>query len=281
MAIPEWFFGPAGDLRPLPSTEMDVVDTVERFGGIHTAITGGRTVDVLGHKSRYEFDMKYLEPEEYSRLEAIYTGMTTGDLFLKNPLKKNLLSRESSSGKPAPSHLRGAYASTGTTGWVKLTDSPVEWTQRGLSWTISVENANLYFDFSGRIPSVNGDGLTYSVYVKCAESVDVSLAYRPYLASVAGTQVYGSTETIPADEWTRILISVPTNPGVADSYRFGLRFEDNTSKTVQFVCPQVELGAEATDADMGGGSAQVAIDSMDTTSPYFPLRNVSLTLLEV
>lgn len=283
MAIPEWFFGPAGDLRPLPSPEMNVVDTIDRIGGVHTSINGSRTVDVLGHKSRYEFELRYLDPDEYTRLEAVYTGQISGDLYLTDPLKKNLLSREASSGRPATANLSGVFANSGSVNWVRLTDGPIPWTNRAASWTVTTADSEVYFDYTRRIPSITGEDFTFSVYVRCVSAVDVTPFNQPFLAGVTGTPVFGAGVSLEANTWTRVDMTVPGNTATADALSFGLQYNGGAESAValQLVCPQVEIGTEPTSASMGGGCTRIAIDDMSTTSPYFPLRNVSLSLLEV
>src|SRR5690606_21339830 len=68
--------------------------------------------------------------EDYAWLEAVFTRQIPGNLYLINPLKKNLLSREASSARPSGTNTAGVYTVTGTGGvstWVRVTDCRSPW----------------------------------------------------------------------------------------------------------------------------------------------------------
>lgn len=284
MPIPVWLFGPAGNLRPLPSPDLNVVDTVERFGGVHTGISGGRTVDTLGYKSRYEFELTFLDVEDYEWLEAVFTRQIPGNLYLINPLKTNLLSREAASSKPSGTITAGVYTVSGSASWIRVVDGPVSWTQRAAQWSGMAVDTRLHFDYQARIPVLDAEDMTFSVYVRSAEAVTVTGFSQPSLHGIwLGTRNYTSDVVLVPDTWTRIQLTTTGDVEVADEVHFGIQYEGGGTPNVaiQTTSAQVERGSVPTAPALGGGSHRVGIESMQTVSPYYPYQSVSLTLLEV
>lgn len=284
MAIPVWLFGPAGDLRPLPSPDLNVVGTVERLGGIHTGISGGRTVDTLGYKSRYEFELTFLSLEEHSWLEAVYTRQVPGNVYLIDPLRKNLFSREAASSKPLGTDQRGVFAVSGSAGWIRVLDGPVSWTQRAAAWAGMQAATRLHFDYEGRIPVLDAEAMTFSVYVRSTDAVTIRGFSQPYLnGTYLGARNYTSNVVLVPNTWTRIQMTVTGDVSVSDELNFGIQYESGAtpSTTIQVTGAQAERGPTPTEPSMGGGSIRVGVETMDTVSPYYPYQSVSLKLLEV
>lgn len=290
MALPEWLFGPSGDMRPLPAPATDVVNTVQRFGGIHNAINGARTVDVLGHRANYEFDLPYLNPEEYFRLEALYTETIPGPFKLIDPLRKNWFSREAALVRPADASGRGVTPGNSSIGdWVRVTNGPVDWNQRSIEWTgLTNAPANggyLRFDKNYNFPRSVGV-LTASAHVNPTEQI--SLYWHAWNYDSAGTQLASSIQSaqvIPANTWTRIVYTYPTPPAGTVTSAINLWYVPSsgalTTTKVLVMNPQLELGTTATAPAFGGGLVTAVIESMDATSPYYPYQSVALKILEV
>ena len=287
MAVPEWLFGPAGDLRPLPPPDMDVVSTVDRFGGIHNGISGGRTVDTLGYKARFEFNLPYLTPEDHAWLETVFTRQIPGNLYLINPLKKNLLSREASSARPSGTSTAGVYTVPGTGGvstWVRVTDGPITWTQRAARWTGMDLNSRLHFDYAGRIPILDGEDITFSVYVRSNEAVTVAGYSQAYLnGEWLGTRDYTSDYELAPGTWTRVQITHTGNVSESEEINFGVEYRGGgtNNRVIHAMGAQAEYNSEPTEPALGGGSHRVAIESMDVVSTRYPLQSVNLKILEV
>ncbi|MDA3643777.1 hypothetical protein LZ318_11960 [Saccharopolyspora indica] len=278
--IPEWLFGPAGDLRPLPPMDMDVVNAIDRFGGVHTSISGGRTVDVLGYKSRYEFEIRHIDLTEYARLESLYTQQIPGPYFLLDPLRRNLVSREASSSRPAGMDFRGISVDGGSLSWLRVTDSPLDWTQRAAQWAGFTAEKVLFIDFGRRFPLLPGTPVTASAYVKPADEVVLRWNVQLYRAGQGIRSVPGPDTTCPAGVWTRIAAALPDTQDY-DEASLALQYVSGGTSPIQIIGSQAEFSSDPTDATMGGGSIRVAFDKMETTSPFFPYQSVSLSLLEV
>lgn len=287
MATPEWLFGPAGGLRPLPAPDLNVDNTVERLGGIHTGISGGRTVDTLGFKSRYEFELTFLDLEQYEWLESVFTRQIPGNLYLVNPLKKNLLSREAASARPSGTSTAGVYTTPGTGGvatWIRVTDGPITWTQRAARWTGMELNSRLHFDYAGRIPILDGEDITFSVYVRSNEAVTVAGYSQAYLnGQWLGTRDYTSDYELTPGTWTRVQITHTGNVSESEEINFGVEYRGGgtNNRIIHAMGAQAEYNSEPTEPTLGGGSHRVAIEAMDVVSPYYPFQSVNLKLLEV
>ena len=284
MAVPEWLFGPSGDLRPLPAPDVDVVNTVERFGGVHNAINGARTVDVLGHRANYQFELPYLSLDEYFRLESLYTETIPGPFWLVDPLRKNLVSREAATTRPADAYGRGVSVdpSTGALTWIKVLDSPISWSNRGVRVTNIPETSRIRFDTTTRFPIVAMRPCTASVYVKSDIAVDLNLALVTFYEDLETETITGPSSSVVAGEWTRISYTFSELAAATSAY---LAIDTSgifgSAEGLEIMTPQVELGTSVTDPALGGGSLRVVIGSMDTVSPRYPLQTVSLELLEV
>lgn len=290
MEIPEWYFGPAGDLRPLPAPGMDVVNTVERFGGIHNAINGARTVDVLGHRASYEFELPYLTPEEFYWIEALYTETIPGPFYLLDPLRKNRFSRETATARPADASGRGLISGNRSTlKWQLFHDSPVDWIKRGVRWTNLTESegngANLELDNTPFIPVLPHTGVVVSVYARANEPVGIRI--RSDYMDAAGNVVPDSGADDYTDlsgSWTRVTRTLADFPANTVTVRPELWTEVGSATAdtaIELIGFQAEHGYSATELALGGGSGQVVIDTMETTSPYYPLQTVNLSILEV
>lgn len=283
MAVLEWLFGPAGDVIPLPSPDLGVVSTVDRFGGTHVSISGGRTVDTFGFRGRNEFTLPYLEAPEYERLEALFTRQVPGTLYLVDPLRRNVLSRESASSRPAGSSGSGLSASAGAIQWVQVSDGPNPTTRRVAEWSSYTANAVLFFDKGRQLPLLEGQDLTSSAYIRPTTDIVVRWNVELYNSGTGVGTVAGADTTAPANVWTRVggTISAATiAANGANEADAALQYVSGGT-TLQFASAQAEYGSTATDPALGGGSLRVEFDKFDVTAPWYPYRTVNMTLLEV
>lgn len=287
--IPEWLLGPPGDLRPLPPPDTEITNTVARFGGVHTAITGGRTVDTLGYRSNYEFSLSHIQPEEYFWLEALHTQTVPGPFKLIDPLRKNLLTRESGIAKPADASRKGLTpGGFSTLRWIRSTDSPVQWSQRVAVWSgLELGGAGSSLDLDARtsVPVTIARPSTVSAYVRPSEALSLRWVLTPSDATGSPQNpIQGQTEALQAGEWTRISHTfTPETPAVSvfPSLEYVQGTASLATTSVEVANPQLEYGQEATEPTLGGGSVTVAIDALETHSPRYPLQSVTLSLLEV
>lgn len=282
MEIPQWYFGPAGDLRQLPPPEMDIQNAVRRFGGTHVGLSGARTVDTLGVRSNYTFSLSYISMEEYFWLESLFTQAVPGPFHLIDPLRVNLLSREGTKCRTAFSSNQG-ITSTGSSvaRHEPAQDSPVAMMKQGGKWS-AVIGETLEFDKRTLIPVLTGESLTFSVYVYVSVAMDLSPGVVKYEdSSSVGTESL-STVSVPATTWTRVEASF-TPSGSENQVFFNLSHSsggDSTS-TVRVAAPQVEYDTTASDFSPGGGAVLTEITALTPVSPYYPYQSTDLTLMEV
>lgn len=271
-----WYLGPLGNLRPLPCPETGLQVSQVRYGGIHQGISGARVMDITGYRNEYSLDFRLLDQDEYRWIEAIYTQMVPGPIYLVNPLKRNLLSNQSST---------MSFGSLGiTAGGVTATvvDYPNELItpSRAIKMVEWTGSTNLMIFDNGRpVPIITGQPLVYSVYLKADAELSVTL--RAYWYNASGGLISNTDTTVGIDStWSRYWMSyleIPTGAvGMLASINFG------TAGADVYVCaPQVETGVNSpTQFDLGGACASVIIDQLPETSPRFPLRDVSVSFLE-
>ena len=271
-----WYLGPVGDLRPLPCPETDLQVSQVRYGGIHQGISGARVMDITGYRNEYSLDFRLLDQNEFRWIEAIYMQMVPGPIYLVNPLKRNLLSNQSST---------MSFGNLGvTTGGVTaiVNDSPAELPtpSRAIKMVDWTGSTNLMIFDNGRpVPIINGKPLVYSVYLKADAALTVTL--RAYWYN-ANNQVVSSTDTTVGIDttWSRYWMSYLEVPTGAVAMLASINF--GTAGADVYVCaPQVESGVNSpTVFDLGGACSSVVIDQLPETSPRFPLRDVSVSFLE-
>lgn len=273
---PTWYLGPIGDLRPLTCPEVDLEINPVRYGGIHQGLSGARVVDITGWRNDYKLEFKYLEPDEFAWLEACYMQIVPGPHYLVNPLKRNLLSAQSSGMQSG----RLGVTVGGTTAIVSDYPSELPYPVRSTKMQDWIGSSNLMIFDNGRPVPIYTDGpLVYSVYLKADSALSVTL--KAYWYNSAGSLLESTDTTIGLDtEWARYWMSyqeIPTG-GVAmtPTIEFGTAGAD-----VYVAAPQVEAGVLSPTAfEIGGGCATVIIDEFPETSPRYPLRSVPVTFLE-
>lgn len=272
---PIWYLGPIGDMRPLPCPEADIQINPVRYGGVHQGLSGARVMDITGFRNDYQLDFKYLCEDEFRWLEAIYMQIVAGPHYLINPLKPNLLSAQSSSMTPG----RLGVTVGGTTATVA--DCPTELllpvrSTRMVDW---IGSSNLMIlDNSRPVPIVNDEPLVFSVYLKADSALTVTLS--AYWYSPAGTLITNTDTTVGVDTaWSRFWMPYVEVPAGAVAMTPAINF-GTAGADVYVAAPQLERGNSPTPFDIGGGASSVIIDEFPVSSPRFPLRDVSVKLLE-
>lgn len=274
--MPIWYLGPIGDLRPLPCPEVDLEINPIRYGGIHQGLSGARVIDVTGWRNDYKLEFKYLCPEEFEWLEACYMQVVPGPHYLVNPLKRNLLSAQSTAMQAG----RLGVTVGGTTAIVN--DYPAELpfpvrATRMQDWTGS--SNLLIFDNGRPVPIYKPGPLIYSVYLRAEAVLNVTL--QAYWYNAAGTLI-GNTDTIVGldTQWARYWMSYQEPPAGAVAMTAAIQL-GTAGADISIAAPQVETGVLMPSSfELGGGCATVIINDFPETSPRFPYRSVPVTFLE-
>lgn len=279
MADPIWYLGAPGDMRELFAPEMDIDITEERYGGVFQGLSGARSVDVTGFRQRLTFDMKWVDPAEYVWYEALYRRLIPGTLRLINPLKKNRLSQESSMGQWGGYTTNGLSLTSGS--MTRLWDWPSTAPPIALStnrWGARVSGAVFRTDETKRIPVIAGETITASVWLKSTVAHSVTLAIDWADRLGAGTAASTTSVVSVTTAWQRFALTAAVPAGTHLVTFAGYSFTTNNLDVGPL---QLESGASATSWEMGGGAPSVVIDQMPVTTPRYPLRNVTMVLLEV
>src|SRR5690606_14897496 len=117
---------------------------------------------------------------------------------------------------------------------------------------------------------------TVSVYVTGSGPHVPQIRWLDKTGAPVGSPVVG-TGTV-SSSWARHELTA-TAPADAAFIRFDVLSQSSTAD-VYVAAPQIEANSEATHWEPGGGSVWVHLDQLDTSSPRFPLFDVSMTLLE-
>lgn len=275
-----WHLGPLGDLRPLICPEPGISMSNTRFGGVHQGLSGARTLDLTGLRHTYEFEWTYLDQAEYQWLNALHNRIVPGPLQLINPLIKNRLTTHTA--RAVASSLRNAGVSVGGAAWSYSRSWPTAVNLPGRSIQIEgwgATNLPVRFDQYRPTAVFPSETVTGSLYVYSSAATQGGLVLDYH--DVDGAQIgSGGTFDQPiAAGWQRLQI---TRQAPANCAGIVLAYVTNLPKTtLRFAAAQLESGTQATAWEIGGGVAEVVVSQLETTTPKFPLRDCTLTLLEV
>lgn len=281
--VPEWMFGPAGDLRPLPNPTPGVSATLERFGGTHVAISGSRTVDTFGHKSNYSFTLGNLLPEEVSWLEMMAMARTGRELYLLDPMRPNMLDRYYASG------LRTS-GNNSTRGFTTFTDpaaAPAAWLPGFVAVSSLSNTSDAFLSSDGAMVPMNNQPFTVSAFYQTSTSdLQVYHNVQYFDANQAAIiQNSGPLQTVPTGGWVRLSSTLTPPAGAAyGRVRFSVASQGESyasSVSVNIAGLQANMGSTLAQTSSGGGAIRCVVDSFDVDSPRYPLQNVSMTLMEV
>lgn len=276
---PIWYLGPAGNLRPLVCPEVDIDISTDRYGGVFQGLSGARSMDVTGFKQRFTFEFKWLEPADFTWLEALHLRLIPGPFRLLNPLKKNRLTPESSAAKWGGGTAQGVYISTGVLSqvwdWPSSVDPGVgtssKWTNR------TGTTSTLRFDQRRKTTVIAGETITTSVWLKASTAFSPNILIDWW----DRTTQLSSTTAVPlpvTTSWQRFSITA-TVPAGAQRAQLAM-YTANTSSDLYIAAAQFEGAAAPTAWEMGGAAPVVFVDQMPVTTPRFPFRNATVTLLE-
>lgn len=275
--------GPLGTLRRIhPLAHVSIKP--ERFGGVHTSLSGRRTVDYLGSASGWELVFPPRAPSDESAwIEACYYRHVPGPLrLLLDGLHTNRLSRSAASLGFGGRDMSGVALSAGTyapgSGWPSATfpvGVPLQWSGWGVGDTLTLDKGQ-------PAPVLPGETVTGSLWVHTLAYHTVHVALSHVTASGATATTNGPDTTIVPDQWTRLPVTATPPADVIGAYpSLVVDAADGSTHELTVTAAQLELGDTATDWQQGGGAPLVSATEMETTAPHVPLSQTSLTLLEL
>lgn len=281
-AAKTWYVGWLGEMRSLLTPEVDFDNSEQRYGGVHQALNGARTVDVTGYRSSFNMEWDYLSEGEQEWLYALYNRLIDQPHYLINPLKKNLISKQASVSYAHNIDDNGIMFGPGALReWrndyppglsVVGSRVPVLTSADGLT-SIVVDGDSKW------VPVNDGEPVTLSIYMKADAPISMELVpdwsdkyHEP--TGLGPTFIQNITT-----EWERYSVTV-TPDATQFGVRLGMLFDDGLNN-IRFAAPQIEYGDTVTPWEMGGGSVKIAIDQISSSSPRFPLSNISVNILEL
>lgn len=276
----DWYLGPAGDLRALVCPDRNVNVSEVRYGGVHQGLSGARTVDVTGVKMQIDLTLPYMTETDYLWLEAMHLRHIPGPLFMLNPLKRNLLSKEASMSRTSYFQGPGIYSPTASYShnweWETSFPSGVPGVRSVKRTGLPASSVTFNIDDGYKIPVTTGVTYDFSAYMKADSSKTVAFGIGWFDKDYGFLSLASSNKSVTTS-WTRFDYSdtAPASAALAMPFWMSTTNVSFTSTAVQF-----EVGSSPTDWQLGGGSMVVMIDQMPTTSPRYPVRNSTLTLLE-
>lgn len=271
-----WYLGPPGDLRALVCPERDIDITELRFGGVHQSLGGARTMDVTGIKKQYQFNWRFLDPEDYQWLRALHTRLIPGPHRLIDPLLKNRLSLGASNGNLAP-HKYAFYSVTAGLLTNQLDYPTGVLGQRSVRWSDRTASSLMRLDIDKGTDVFPLETVTHSLYMKGASSVSVDVFIAWYDKNFAFLSNSSATTHSVTTSWARYSASktAPTNAVLGI-----MSIQATATTNITVAAPQIETGSSVTAWEQGGANPLVLIDQLPTVSPRYPTSNITMTLLE-
>lgn len=279
------YLGPLGELRHIAPL-AGVKQKTARFGGVHTSLTGRRTVDYLGSARQWELAFKPQPPtDDLAWLRALASRHVPGPLrLLLGETQPNRLSVSAASLGFGGDDMSEVEVSAGFTtpgsGWPAQAwpaGVPLQWGGWNVGDTLSLD--------SGRpAPILPGETVTSYVWARAQHYHTVHIMVTHTTRTGTPTNASGPDTTLVPDTWTRLAVSTTPDATVIGAYPSivtdGVDAGASTPE-VTLAAAQVEPGDTATDWTQGGGAPLVAVDERETTLIYSPLSQPSMTLLEL
>ncbi len=266
-----WYLGPLGDLRPLVSPDGGVSRPVERFGGVHQALSGARTMDITGHRGTYKLELPWLTPADSRFLEALHYRTVPGPFYLLDPLTTNRLSRSAAMLLPYSSDVAttsgGVFRSPDAPAEVGVPVTSLEWSTYSTGASVSLPS----------VPVLADETVSLSVWARADAAVSLELSMS--LLGAGNTNQGRPTQTVTlGGTWTRYVLTAPVP---ADAIAARASFAPTEGNRLWLAAAQLEDSATASAWDMGGGAPTVLLDQLDRTSTNYPRNELAVTLLEV
>lgn len=277
-----WYLGPVGDIRPLVCPERGITMNLVRYGGVHQGLSGARIMDVTGHKYEYSFQWTYMDYSEWIWLEALHTRYFPGPFWLINPMKANLLTRESAALKLSTNTSHGIEISSITDSLSTDWPTGVGIANQSLELVAAGTGGVLTFDEGLGFPAIAGETYWVNLYVKNTVVAGTtgentfSINWLDSTGAVIGTPTQVTLGQ--SGSWTNVSLSATPPAGAVTGF---VKVLIKNGATYRIAAPVVNIGSSAHTWEIGGAASLVVVDQLATSSPRFPLSDCTMTLLEV
>lgn len=277
-----FYLGPVGAMVGLPVPQANVARPLNRVGGVHTSLDGTTTIDTVGFKRRWSLAYEWRFPGELEAIELMRLGAVKGPLRLLDPMSTNRLS--------APVSTTGAILQNGVlpfsgdgtmtavddwpAGVGRIPLNAIEWSPPDTGGDL------LGGDFASGIPLVEGEPVTFGPYARSLAGRGVRADLHIYDATGARTSVVTGSFTT-ADSWERISVTHTASAGEIVAVPVVQTPSFTGGGDVRTAAWQLEAGTTPTKWLLGEGCPEVLISEFSASSPYYPMTDAPLTLLEV
>ena len=304
-----YWVGPIGGLRPLPDQLVPVAVGRTRVGGIHTSLSGARTIDTFGYKRSWSWPFDGLTPRQTAYLDALQQNIVRGPLRLIDPRRANRLPEQIATGGGVRRTPSGFHGSRGTLTWRALSATTADPSTlppapllRGLiGWVLPTTGPGTLStvgdgpDGTWQCPVLPGETVELSLYAAGSSGLLTSLGWREYTATGAVTTHLAAGAYPVPGSWQRRSITITPAAGtvaVSPIVDIGATSQAGTLLTTawQIAVPGAEtlpVGmVVASDPEpaggwrIGGGAPQVAVDLGDHVDQPYQLAATTFTLLE-
>jgi len=306
--IPMFWLGPLGRLLPLACPEQNVANTVEAQQATNTSVSARNTVDLQGFRRQWTMTEAWLDSDEVSMFEAMFTGIMMPPHRIIDPLRKNRF-RPSVSAPRLTSLWNGSadawYVPSGQGLALSVpndTGPYIEYVSEGdlreVSWRPDYEimwdsvgagnrlypNGALKADnltaYKSRVdPVLPGETITMSFWAHKTGTPNFNF----FLATVNSVMQYslsGLAMTISSSTWQRysLTYTAPTDGSVVGVFPIFSALGDGV---LNLGPAQLESGNVASQWETGYGAPEVVITQFATVSPRYPMTTASLTIQEL
>lgn len=306
----EILIGAGGQMFSLAIPENgNFTENPVKFGNTKRGISGAATVDVQGARSEYTWSAEDLNEDDCSLLRQVYSQIRAANspvrLFL--PHRKNLLTASASSARsvaPARAAITHYQSLLGisavTTPAVDRPDVDTTYplfprltryihavNSGGDSDYLYPEgnpNAGTTSPVWTRVPLIEGRQYTLSVLYRITtpgtgtnSASYLRYGWRRADGFASGTPTV-TPATLTASDWTwqSVTVTIPTGwPG------FFPVIENGNSSVMDIAAMQLEESATRTPWVIGSGVPVVSLSSLQFTDSLWPLRNASLSMIEL
>lgn len=266
-----FYVGTREKMLPLPAVQTNS-PALPGYMAVNESLDGSATIDRFGTKRTWVLSMEMLSADVAADLEAMWTGVYAGPMFLLDPLAENLLEPELASSGSIPFRANPFEADPPGINVEFVPPDPKTFPLERLHRTIMrIENtsdATAYNKSTHWFIMPEGT-FSFSLYVKAKGGVcEVAVQEKDYNVM--------RMLTTKENEWERL-------HGYENGFHNGytIQFEVPEGATMEICGLQLERGDQMSQWGPGQGVPRVAMTNLELSSPLFPYTTCTATFREL
>lgn len=268
----DWYLGRVGSLVQIPAPADPAEVTPDILGGVAQSLGGATTVDRTATPRSWKFQWPYLVESNLTYLEAIGFGLVKGPLRLVDPMRRNRLPAQISSGGSQRRDTTGWTQTGGSTPtWAAVTDPPGAVPVRGvISWqrTTTAAAALTTSNVHHRVPVVPAQQVRVSCWARGA-AIQAAAGVDGWDSSGASTRTTGTAATLNTTTWTQLTATLtPASDRVSLSPLLSVA-SGQAASTLQTTGWMLSAAAESTTWALGGGAPVVVASELGHSVSLF------------